>query len=263
MTRSAAAAALLAGMSLTLAGATHAKTFAAVGCAPAGGMSSVKRPQFVRNIPTGETGWFASPSLVDLNGDGKLEIVAPFYSTFVFDAKGHLLGKGTASKGRDLRTRRRRRPRWRQDPRHRRRRQRGHGRRLRARWREAAAQTRLAGIDMQRRPVPGGSRYGSGRPRRRRPHRGRRHDDQHLGDRVPGVRLRRERPTLAPEGSSGDLVAALQPTDRRRKRRRVQRHRQPRVRRLRRERGDREPRRRPAARDRRHLRQPPDQRLQR
>ena len=41
-----------------------------------------------------------SPSLVDLNGDGKLEIVAPFYSTFVFDAKGQLLGKGTATKGR-------------------------------------------------------------------------------------------------------------------------------------------------------------------
>ena len=42
----------------------------------------------------------ASPSLVDLNGDGKLEIVAPFYSTFVFDAKGHLLGKASATKGR-------------------------------------------------------------------------------------------------------------------------------------------------------------------
>ena len=100
MTRSAAAAALLAGLSLTLAGSTHAKTTAAGGCVSAGGRSSVKRPQFVRNIPTGETGWFASPSLVDLNGDGKLEIVAPFYSTFVFDAKGRLLGKGTATKGR-------------------------------------------------------------------------------------------------------------------------------------------------------------------
>ncbi len=100
MTRSAAAAVLLAGLSLTLAGATHAKTLTSGGCSPAGGTSSVKRPQFVRNIPTGETGWFASPSLVDLNGDGKLEIVAPFYSTFVFDAKGHLLGKGTATKGR-------------------------------------------------------------------------------------------------------------------------------------------------------------------
>ena len=100
MTRSAAAAALLAGLSLTLAGSTHAKTTAGGGCVSASGTSSVKRPQFVRNIPTGETGWFASPSLVDLNGDGKLEIVAPFYSTFVFDAKGHLLGKGTATKGR-------------------------------------------------------------------------------------------------------------------------------------------------------------------
>jgi hypothetical protein len=32
-------------------------------------------PRFVRNIPTGETGWFSSPSLVDLDGDGRLEIV--------------------------------------------------------------------------------------------------------------------------------------------------------------------------------------------
>jgi hypothetical protein len=101
MTRSAAAAALLVGLSLTLAGSTHAKTtVAADGCVSAGGTSGVKRPQFMRNIPTGETGWFASPSLVDLNGDGKLEIVAPFYSTFVFDANGRLLGKGTATKGR-------------------------------------------------------------------------------------------------------------------------------------------------------------------
>jgi hypothetical protein len=40
-------------------------------------------PRFVRNIDTDETGWFASPGLVDLNGDRRLEIVAPFYSTFV------------------------------------------------------------------------------------------------------------------------------------------------------------------------------------
>jgi FG-GAP-like repeat len=100
MTRSAAAAVLLAGLSLTLAGSTHAKNSAVTGCTAAGGTASVKAPRFVRNIPTGETGWFSSPSLVDLNGDGKLEIVAPFYSTFVFAANGHLLGKGTATKGR-------------------------------------------------------------------------------------------------------------------------------------------------------------------
>ena len=100
MTRSAFIAVLLAIMSLTLAGSTHAKSSGPAVCVSAGGTAKVERPQFVRNIPTGETGWFASPGLVDLNGDGKLEIVAPFYSTFVFDAKGHLLGKGTATKGR-------------------------------------------------------------------------------------------------------------------------------------------------------------------
>src|SRR5215212_839384 len=61
---------------------------------------SVAKPRFVRHIATGETGWFSSPGLVDLNGDGRLEIVAPFYSTFVFDAGGRMLGKGTATKGR-------------------------------------------------------------------------------------------------------------------------------------------------------------------
>src|SRR5262245_1344297 len=62
--------------------------------------AKVAAPRFVRTIPTGETGWFSSPGLADLNGDGRLEIVAPFYSTFLFDANGHLLGKGTATKGR-------------------------------------------------------------------------------------------------------------------------------------------------------------------
>jgi FG-GAP-like repeat len=61
---------------------------------------AVAAPRFVRNIETGETGWFSSPALVDLNRDGRLEIVAPFYTTFVFDAKGRPLGEGTATSGR-------------------------------------------------------------------------------------------------------------------------------------------------------------------
>ena len=60
----------------------------------------MQAPKLVRQIPTGETGWFSSPGLVDLDGDGRLEIVAPFYSTFVFDANGNELGRGRASKGR-------------------------------------------------------------------------------------------------------------------------------------------------------------------
>src|SRR3954447_7153722 len=62
--------------------------------------AKVAKPRFVRHIDTGETGWFSSPGLVDLTGDKKLEIVAPFYSTFVYSAKGRLLGKGTATEGR-------------------------------------------------------------------------------------------------------------------------------------------------------------------
>jgi hypothetical protein len=69
-------------------------------CADQGGTHAVRRPAFVRRIATGETGWFSSPSLADLNGDGRLEIVAPFYSTFVFNAKGRQLGRGTATGGR-------------------------------------------------------------------------------------------------------------------------------------------------------------------
>src|SRR4051812_30924967 len=72
----------------------------ALACKATARATSVAPPRFVRNIATGETGWFSSPGLVDLNGDGKLEIVAPFYSTFVFDAQGRLLGTGTATKGR-------------------------------------------------------------------------------------------------------------------------------------------------------------------
>ena len=69
-------------------------------CVSEGGTGAVRPPRFVRRMATGETGWFSSPGLVDLDGDNRLEIVAPFYSTFVFDAKGRQLGRGTASEGR-------------------------------------------------------------------------------------------------------------------------------------------------------------------
>lgn len=96
-------AALVAVASLTMAGSssgTPPAGAAAKGCVRTKSKAKVSAPRFVRHIPTGETGWFSSPGLVDLDGDGKLEIVAPDYSTFVFDAGGHLLGKGTATKGR-------------------------------------------------------------------------------------------------------------------------------------------------------------------
>ncbi|MFN8193971.1 MAG: VCBS repeat-containing protein [Nocardioidaceae bacterium] len=84
----------------TAAPAGAAPAAATAGCAAQGGSAPVADPRFVRRIATGETGWFSSPGLVDLDDDGRLEIVAPFYSTFVFSATGKQLGKGTATDGR-------------------------------------------------------------------------------------------------------------------------------------------------------------------
>jgi hypothetical protein len=61
-------------------------------CESEGGGDPVAKPVRVRTL-TGdkswaETGWFSSPGLVDLNGDGKKEIVAPFHSLFVFVSAG-------------------------------------------------------------------------------------------------------------------------------------------------------------------------------
>src|SRR5436189_4364268 len=86
--------ALVALASMTAAGSssgTPPAGAAAKGCVRAKHEAKVSAPRFVRHIVTGETGWFSSPGLVDLDGDGKLEIVAPDYSTFVFNANGRML----------------------------------------------------------------------------------------------------------------------------------------------------------------------------
>ncbi|MEE9382910.1 MAG: VCBS repeat-containing protein [Nannocystaceae bacterium] len=61
--------------------------------------SAVHLPAFVANLP-GETGWFASPLIVDLDGDGSNEIVAAQYSVFIFDASGERLAKIEHADGR-------------------------------------------------------------------------------------------------------------------------------------------------------------------
>ena len=63
-------------------------------------VTPVKKPVWVRRIDPGQTGWFSSPALVDLDGDGSKEIVAPLYSTYVYSATGAKLATGTATSGR-------------------------------------------------------------------------------------------------------------------------------------------------------------------
>jgi hypothetical protein len=58
-----------------------------VTCAEGSSAGPVAAPEFVRNFGT-ETGWYASPLVVDLDGNGSNEIVSAAYSTFVYDSVG-------------------------------------------------------------------------------------------------------------------------------------------------------------------------------
>ncbi len=72
-------------------------------CPEDGGDTHVSRPRFVMNLAIGNTGWYSSPAVVDIDGDGGKEIVAPFYDIAVWDADGtllHRLERGEYHQGR-------------------------------------------------------------------------------------------------------------------------------------------------------------------
>ncbi len=56
----------------------------------------VQAPQFVRNIP-GQTSWFAPPVVNDLDGDGQNELIAGYYSLFVYDRDGVQLARANGN----------------------------------------------------------------------------------------------------------------------------------------------------------------------
>lgn len=60
---------------------------------------AVQAPRFVRNI-RGQTGWFASPLAVDLDGVAAMEIVAAYYTLYVYDAFGNILDHASGNGGR-------------------------------------------------------------------------------------------------------------------------------------------------------------------
>ena len=68
-------------------------------CHPAGSGGPVQAPVFVRNL-SGQTSWYASPLIADLDGNGSNEVIAAYYDIFVFDSAGTLLDRTTDQQGR-------------------------------------------------------------------------------------------------------------------------------------------------------------------
>jgi hypothetical protein len=68
-------------------------------CTVATSAGEVQAPSFVRNIP-GQTSWYASPVVQDLDGDGSNELIAGYYSLFVYDSAGELIAEAADGNGR-------------------------------------------------------------------------------------------------------------------------------------------------------------------
>jgi hypothetical protein len=68
-------------------------------CAVGTGSGSVQAPLFVRNL-NGQTSWFASPIVADLDNDGNNELVAAYYTLYVYDDQGRLLDSAAGNGGR-------------------------------------------------------------------------------------------------------------------------------------------------------------------
>jgi hypothetical protein len=60
-----------------------------VTCDPGANPSAtVAEPTFLMNLNAGNTGWYASPAVVDINGDGASEVIGAFYDIVVWDSAG-------------------------------------------------------------------------------------------------------------------------------------------------------------------------------
>jgi len=59
-------------------------------CAAGESQGEVQEPVFVANL-TGQTSWYAAPLIADLDGDGRNELIAAYYSVYVFDSEKQLL----------------------------------------------------------------------------------------------------------------------------------------------------------------------------
>lgn len=68
-------------------------------CTAGQSAGEVQAPVFRMKL-NGQTSWFASPVLADLDGDGKNELIAAYYSVYVFNSQGQLLDRVDHNGGR-------------------------------------------------------------------------------------------------------------------------------------------------------------------
>jgi hypothetical protein len=68
-------------------------------CAAGEPAGEVQEPVFVANL-RGQTSWYASPVVADLDGDGSNELIAAYYSVYVFDSERQLLVDSNDGDGR-------------------------------------------------------------------------------------------------------------------------------------------------------------------
>lgn len=68
-------------------------------CGVGQSQGEVAAPQWVRNLPA-QTSWYASPVVVDMDGDGRNELVAAYYSLYVYGSDGSLLDRADGGGGR-------------------------------------------------------------------------------------------------------------------------------------------------------------------
>ena len=68
-------------------------------CSAGTSSGEVQAPQYSYSLQ-GQTSWFASPIIQDLDGDGSRELIAAYYSVFVFDSAGELLAELDGGDGR-------------------------------------------------------------------------------------------------------------------------------------------------------------------
>ncbi|MCU0539122.1 MAG: VCBS repeat-containing protein [Desulfobacterales bacterium] len=68
-------------------------------CTVAQSAGEVQAPVFRMRL-AGQTGWYASPVVADLDGDGQNELIAAYYSIYVFNGQGQLLDRVDHNGGR-------------------------------------------------------------------------------------------------------------------------------------------------------------------